>query len=91
MSTENKDKVEQKDQPKEAEQSAAPAKEAKGKAETAAKAQPTDKPSNCPVCNKVMKNKWYYRNNKYFCCKGCFKTDLKKSKSEANPAEAKSE
>lgn len=39
-----------------------------------------ERPANCPVCNKVIKKKWYYRNNKYFCGKGCFKADFKKTK-----------
>jgi hypothetical protein len=42
-------------------------------------AKTSERPANCPVCNKSMKKKWYYRNNKYYCCKGCWKQDLKKS------------
>ena len=45
---------------------------AKKKSRTSAK---TERPTNCPVCKKRMKNKWYYRNGKYFCCKGCWKQE----------------
>ena len=41
-----------------------------------------EKPVNCPVCKKSMKTKWYYRNLKYYCCKGCFKQDTKKVNEE---------
>jgi len=53
------------------------------KEEKAAAPTKIEKGANCPVCNKSMKKKWYYRNNKYYCCKGCWQTDFKKSKTEA--------
>ncbi len=63
-----------------------PAQEASqgAKEETAKPVQvKPEKPANCPVCNKSMKKKWYYRNLKYYCCKGCWTTDAKKAKAEA--------
>ncbi|MDD4202652.1 MAG: hypothetical protein PHQ52_04220 [Candidatus Omnitrophica bacterium] len=41
------------------------------------------KEANCPVCKKPMKSKWYYRNLKYYCCKGCFKQDTQKKETSA--------
>jgi len=60
---------------------------AKDKAETAKSQAPEkpaqikpEKPANCPVCNTSLKKSWYYRNMKYYCCKGCWKQESKKGK-----------
>lgn len=38
-----------------------------------------EKRKNCLSCNKSLKRvAWYYRNNGYFCNKGCFKEYVKK-------------
>jgi hypothetical protein len=73
------------------EQAKAKSAEAKpaGKEAPAAPAAKIEKGTNCPVCNKSIKKKWYYRNGKYFCCKGCFQQDKKKAQganAEAKPA-----
>ena len=32
-----------------------------------------EKPTNCMKCNKRLKRKsWYYKNNSYYCSKGCW-------------------
>lgn len=32
-----------------------------------------EKPTNCMKCNKRLKRKaWYYKNNGYYCSKGCW-------------------
>jgi len=42
-------------------------------------AKSEEKRKNCAACNKSLKRvKWYYRNNRYFCNKSCFKEHLKK-------------
>ncbi len=39
---------------------------------------------NCSACNKQLKIvKRYYRDNKYFCNKNCYKTFKKKQAEEA--------
>ncbi|MDD5439273.1 MAG: hypothetical protein PHS37_03710 [Candidatus Omnitrophica bacterium] len=55
-------------------------------APTAAKPAPVEKAANCPVCNKSMKKKWYYRNGNYYCCRGCFKQSVKKAAEGKEPA-----
>ena len=42
------------------------------------KAVKTPRPSNCVVCNKSIKKFWYYKNNKFYCTKRCWKTTVKK-------------
>ena len=39
-----------------------------------AESQATEKQTNCPACGKPIKKvKRYYRNNKYYCNKKCFR------------------
>ncbi len=41
------------------------------------------KRKKCAKCGKSLKRvAWYYRNNNYFCGKGCFAAHDKKAKSE---------
>ncbi|MDD5421919.1 MAG: hypothetical protein WC592_03480 [Candidatus Omnitrophota bacterium] len=49
-----------------------------------------EKPANCAACNKSIKHKqWYYRNEKFYCSKRCFKSTLKKAENpEEGPKEA---
>ncbi len=36
-----------------------------------------EKQTNCPVCNKPIKKiRRYYRNNKFYCTKKCWKKSL---------------
>ncbi len=52
------------------------------KKETAAQAQPVAI-ANCAGCGKQLKKiKRYYRNQKYYCSKKCFKTGKNKGKGE---------
>ena len=43
-----------------------------------------ERPTNCMKCNKRLKRKsWYYKNNGYYCSKGCWQQaveDLAKKK-----------
>lgn len=52
--------------------------------ESPAKAQGApEKQTNCLSCNKPIKKiKKYYRNQKYYCSKKCWKDFIKKSKEE---------
>ena len=37
-----------------------------------------EKPTNCMKCNKRLKRKtWYYKNNGYYCSKGCWQQAVK--------------
>ena len=45
------------------------------------------RPANCESCNKSIKDKWYYRNGKFYCTKQCFKTTAKKEKAQAPSAD----
>ena len=49
--------------------------------------QKVEKPKECVVCGKNMDKRWYYREGKYYCGKGCWK----KAKKEAREAAAKKE
>lgn len=37
------------------------------------------KPKECPICNKNMDKKWYYRDGAFYCGKGCWKKTKKKA------------
>ena len=41
-----------------------------------------ERPEECVVCNKSLKNRWYYREGNYYCGKGCWKK-AKKSKEKS--------
>ena len=42
-----------------------------------------EKQTNCLGCNKALKKvRQYYRNNKFFCTKKCWKIMLQKAKEE---------
>jgi hypothetical protein len=44
---------------------------------------PIEKQTNCLSCNKPLKKiKRYYRDQKYYCSKKCWRALLKKSKEE---------
>jgi hypothetical protein len=50
-----------------------------------------EKPTNCMKCNKRLKRKaWYYKNNGYYCSKGCWQQAVeaaaKKKEKEAQKA-----
>lgn len=47
------------------------------------------RPANCVVCNKSIKKKWYYRNGKFYCCKGCWQQDVKKQAQQKEAAAQK--
>jgi len=67
-----------------------PAAEKKPEAPPAAAAPPPEKPKRpmeCISCNKGIKEKWYYREGKYYCTKSCWKKTKKKE--AAKPAEDK--
>ena len=53
--------------------------------ENEVKAKPkTEKQSNCPACNKLIKKlKRYYRNGKLYCSKKCWRAFMVKSRTEA--------
>ncbi len=51
----------------------------KKEAEKKEEAEKQKKPAECIVCNKSIKNKWYYRNGKYYCTKSCWKKSKKKN------------
>ena len=53
--------------------------------ESPAEAKPkTEKQTNCPACNKLIKKlKRYYRDGKFYCSKRCWRTFIDKSKTEA--------
>ncbi len=41
----------------------------------------TEKQTNCPSCNKLIKKlKRYYRNGKFYCNKKCWRNYIKKTK-----------
>ena len=53
------------------------------------KAPEQGKPTNCAKCNKRLKRKTrYYRNNAYYCSKGCWKSVLAKGKEKTTKKEA---
>ena len=41
-----------------------------------------EKPKECIICNKSIKDKWYYRESNYYCGKGCWKKSKKKPEEE---------
>ena len=46
-----------------------------------------EKQTNCPACNKVLKNvRRYYRNGKFYCTKRCW---IKATKSKPTEEEQK--
>lgn len=48
------------------------------KDETKKTPEKAEKPTNCIKCNKRLKRKsWYYRNNGYYCSKGCWQQAVK--------------
>jgi len=62
--------------------------EAKKQDEAKKTPETIEKPTNCMKCNKRLKRKsWYYKNNAYYCSKGCWhqavKAALKKKEKEA--------
>ncbi len=74
-------KQEAKQEPKQ-EEAKAPEAAAAPKAEAKAEAKPIvvvhrgkgSRPKQCTQCSKNLKKKtWYYRSNKYFCNKRCWK------------------
>ncbi len=67
-----------------------PAPESTPKKAEEKKAEPAkpQRPANCSVCNKFIKEKWYYRNGAYYCSKGCFKQSKKKLAEEKKKSEA---
>lgn len=87
--TEEKGKVEEKTQnaPAQAGTAEAPkqeaAKAAPGEAPKARLVGKRARPKNCVQCNKTIKNKWYYRNGKYYCTKRCWKSTLTKQEAPA--------
>ncbi len=81
------------DQPSKAEDKAVPA-QAKPVTEKAPKADDVKKedvpaklarPKECVICSKNIQKRWYYRNGKFYCGKGCWK----KSKKEKGSPEKK--
>ena len=70
---------------------AAEKKEAEKKKEVEKKeeAEKQKKPAECIICNKSIKNKWYYRNGKYYCTKSCWKKSKKKASDDKEKADAK--
>jgi len=46
-----------------------------------------EQPKECSTCSKDIQKKWYYRENNYYCAKGCWK----KSKKEKDKAGEKTE
>ena len=49
-----------------------------------------DRPATCNSCGKRLgRRQWYYRNNKYYCKKGCWKADKAKIEQEAASAKEK--
>ena len=45
--------------------------------------QVTEKQTNCPACGKPIKKvKRYYRNNKYYCNKKCFRKTAQAKKDQ---------
>jgi len=52
-------------------------------AEKAAEEKKAERPTNCAACKKaIRKGLWYYRNNKFYCSKSCWKNSSKKEKAE---------
>ena len=50
-------------------------------------AEQTEKQTNCPSCNKaLMKLKRYYRNQKYYCDKKCWKKSTAQKPKEKTAA-----
>ncbi|MFH1381166.1 MAG: hypothetical protein ABIH57_03235 [Candidatus Omnitrophota bacterium] len=37
------------------------------------------RPKECVVCSKNIQKLWYYRDEKYYCTKGCWKRSKKES------------
>ncbi len=81
---------------KAAEEKSAEQKSAEQKApkpeESKPKPSKPQKPANCPVCNKSIKEKWYYREGAYYCGKRYWKQaktkaeeDRKKSEEQKKP------
>ncbi|MDO8603018.1 MAG: hypothetical protein Q7O04_04120 [Candidatus Omnitrophota bacterium] len=46
--------------------------------ETKKTPEAAEKPTNCMKCNKRLSRKtWYYKNNGYYCSKGCWQQAVK--------------
>ncbi|MBN1354136.1 MAG: hypothetical protein JW994_05680 [Candidatus Omnitrophica bacterium] len=61
-----------------------PDKPAQGKTEETPKKK--ERPKECVVCSKSIKKKWYYRENNYYCGKGCWEKAKKEAREKANSA-----
>lgn len=48
-----------------------------------------ERPTNCAVCNKSIKKRWFYKNGNYYCTKKCWKTTVKKEEKPEENAEVK--
>jgi hypothetical protein len=62
------------------------------KKEVEAKKTPeaVEKPTNCMKCNKRLKRKsWYYKDNGYYCSKGCWQQAVEAAKKKKEGKEAK--
>ncbi len=58
------------------------AAEATKEASSEAKPQ-AEKQTNCPACNKLIKKlKKYYRDQKFYCSKKCWRAFINKAKAE---------
>ena len=52
-------------------------------------AEQTEKQTNCPACNKpIRKIKRYYRNQKFYCDKNCWRKSIADAKAKTEPKEA---
>jgi hypothetical protein len=40
----------------------------------------TERPKECVSCGKDIQKRWYYREGKYYCGKGCWKKAKKEAK-----------
>lgn len=80
MNEENKNQKPQNDMP-----------EQKPKPDKEAEPEKKARPKECSACNKNIQKQWYYREDVYYCGKGCWKKSKKQAqeKTEKGQEEAK--
>lgn len=73
MNEENKNQKPEKETPTQKPAKPTPEKTEEKPAATKVPLEKTHRPKECASCGKNIDKKWYYREGKYYCGKGCWK------------------